>query len=72
MLLHTPIHDDIPHTAVYGIDCCKENEHRSQRICLVKSIEAQTHVIEDGTHVLSAIDEMWENISGVPVTAYAL
>lgn len=68
----TPIHDNIPYTAVNGIDGRTEYEKGSQRVRLIQSVETKTHVVEDRKHVLSAVDKVRKDVLRIIVTAYAL
>jgi hypothetical protein len=68
----TPVHDNIPNTAVDGVDSCPEDEQYAQFLVLVVTPQTQAHVVKNSTHVLSKIGHMREKTSRVGISAKTL
>jgi hypothetical protein len=68
----TPVHDNIPDAAVDGVDGCPEDEKYAQLLALVMTPQTQTHIIENGAHILSKIGHMREKTPCVGISAKTL
>ena len=67
----TNMHFDLL-TAIYGVDGCKCDEESKQSVVSLDAIQTESQIIHDGHGIFSTVDEMWENVHGIPVSPDAL
>jgi hypothetical protein len=68
----TPVHDDIPDTAVDTVDRRKHDEQSHHLRRPLNAEQTQRHASKNREAVLSAVDQVWEHITGIIVTPQAL
>lgn len=68
----TPIHNQIPKTAIYRVNSTAEDEEGAELIRLVNPIETQAHIEENRASVFSTISQMREGITRISITPQTL
>ena len=59
-------------TTIDRVDGGKGGKNCQQGVASVDPIQTQGNIVHDCHSIFSAIDEMWEDVSGVIVTSYTL
>jgi len=64
-----PIHEEIPDRAINCIDGGEGREERQHAVVSVDPIQTQGNIVHYRRGIFATIDEMWEDVSRIIVTA---
>ena len=67
-MILTPVHDDVPHTAVHRVNDRDSDEESKKFRRSVYAIQAQCHIGKDRESVLAAVHQVWENVPSIIIT----